>query len=28
VVEAAGKLWMSTISFPAVAHADLAATQL
>ena len=26
VVEAAGKLWMGTISFPAVAYADLAAT--
>jgi Strictosidine synthase len=28
VVEAAGKLWMGTISFPAVAHVDLAATKL
>jgi sugar lactone lactonase YvrE len=28
LVEAAGKLWMSTISFPAVAYADLAATNL
>jgi sugar lactone lactonase YvrE len=28
VVEAAGKLWMGTISFPAVAHVDLAATEL
>ncbi len=28
VVEAAGRLWMSTISFPAVAHVDLAATKL
>jgi len=28
LVEAAGKLWMSTISFPAVAHVDLAATRL
>jgi sugar lactone lactonase YvrE len=28
VVEAAGKLWLSTISFPAVAHVDLAATKL
>lgn len=27
LVEAAGKLWMSTISFGAVAHVDLAATQ-
>jgi sugar lactone lactonase YvrE len=28
VVEAAGKLWMGTISFPTVAHVDLAATKL
>jgi hypothetical protein len=28
LVEAAGKLWMSTINFPAVAYADLAATKL
>lgn len=28
VVEAAGKPWMGTISFPAVAHVDLAATKL
>jgi sugar lactone lactonase YvrE len=28
LVEAAGKLWMSTISFPAVAHVDLAATRI
>jgi sugar lactone lactonase YvrE len=28
LVEAAGKLWMGTISFPAVAHVDLAATRL
>jgi sugar lactone lactonase YvrE len=28
VVEAAGKLWMGTISFATVAHVDLAATQL
>jgi sugar lactone lactonase YvrE len=28
LVEAAGKLWMGTISFPAVAHVDLAATKL
>jgi sugar lactone lactonase YvrE len=28
VVEAAGKLWMGTISFASVAHVDLAATQL
>jgi hypothetical protein len=28
VVEAAGKLWMGTISFPAVAQVDLAATRL
>ncbi len=28
VVEAAGKLWMGTISFPAVAYVDLAATSL
>jgi sugar lactone lactonase YvrE len=28
LVEAAGKLWLSTISFPAVAHVDLAATGL
>jgi sugar lactone lactonase YvrE len=28
LVEAAGRLWMSTISFPAVAHVDLAATKL
>jgi sugar lactone lactonase YvrE len=28
VVEAAGKLWMGTISFPVVAHVDLAATKL
>jgi hypothetical protein len=27
VVEAAGKLWMGTINFPAVAHVDLAATR-
>ena len=28
LVEAAGKLWMGTIGFPALAHVDLAATQL
>jgi sugar lactone lactonase YvrE len=28
MVEAGGKLWMGTISFPAVAHVDLAATRL
>jgi hypothetical protein len=28
VVEAGGKLWLSTISFPAVAQVDLAATKL
>ena len=28
LVEAAGKLWMSTISFPALAHVDLEATKL
>ncbi len=28
LVEAAGKLWMGTISFPAVAHVELAATKL
>jgi sugar lactone lactonase YvrE len=28
VVEAAGKLWMGTINFPAVAYVDLAATSL
>jgi sugar lactone lactonase YvrE len=28
VVEAAGKLWMGTVSFPAVAQVDLAATKL
>ncbi len=28
MVEADGKLWMSTISFPAVAHVDVAATKL
>jgi len=28
LVEAAGKLWMGTISFPAIAHVDLAATKL
>ncbi|OSC27624.1 strictosidine synthase [Mycobacterium vulneris] len=28
LVEAAGKLWMSTINFPALAHVDLAATTL
>ncbi len=28
VVESAGKLWMSTIEFPAVAYVDLAATAL
>lgn len=28
LVEAAGKLWMGTISFPAIAHVDLAATGL
>jgi sugar lactone lactonase YvrE len=28
LVEAAGKLWMGTISFPAAAHVDLAATEL
>jgi sugar lactone lactonase YvrE len=28
LVEAAGKLWMSTINFPAVAHVELAATGL
>ena len=28
LVEAAGKLWMGTISFPAVAHVDLAATRI
>jgi sugar lactone lactonase YvrE len=28
VVEAAGKLWLSTISFPAIAQVDLAATKL
>jgi hypothetical protein len=28
VVEAGSKLWMSTISVPAVAHVDLAATKL
>lgn len=28
VVEAAGQLWMGTISYPAVAHVELAATRL
>jgi sugar lactone lactonase YvrE len=28
VVEAAGELWLGTISFPAVAHVDLAATRI